>query len=176
MSLFQSNSRKQIRNLPKILNFVKKIHYYSKLFTLLLISHAAASARAKHEWKCPHCGKPASVAVLVDDGLFQEVRLKGCTEATLSAAQNRVSAAQNRSIGQTLQGSFSAVSSCSAGGLQAVPRRKRAASLEALQAAPPNAKTLEKITQNKPNYSPPTPVFCTFVHCLFNWLTNRRKL
>ena len=39
MSLFQSNLRKQIRNLPKILNFarfVKKIHYYSKLFTSLL--------------------------------------------------------------------------------------------------------------------------------------------
>ena len=36
MSLFQSNLRKQIRNLPKILNFVKIIHYYSKLFTSLL--------------------------------------------------------------------------------------------------------------------------------------------
>ena len=36
MSLFQSNLRKQIRNLPKILNFVKKIHYYSELFTSLL--------------------------------------------------------------------------------------------------------------------------------------------
>jgi len=28
--------RKQIRNLPKILNFVKIIHYFSKLFTSLL--------------------------------------------------------------------------------------------------------------------------------------------
>ena len=36
MSLFQSNLRKQIRNLPKILNFVKKIHYYCELFTSLL--------------------------------------------------------------------------------------------------------------------------------------------
>ena len=36
MSLFQSNLRKQIRNLPKILNFVKIIHYYSKLLTSLL--------------------------------------------------------------------------------------------------------------------------------------------
>ena len=36
MSLFQSNSRKQIRNLPKFLNFVKKIHYLSKLFTGVL--------------------------------------------------------------------------------------------------------------------------------------------
>ena len=35
MSLFQSNLRKQVRNLPKILNFVKKIHYFSKLFTSL---------------------------------------------------------------------------------------------------------------------------------------------
>ena len=39
MSLFQSNLRKQIRNLPKILNFVKKIHYFSKLFTSLLRPH-----------------------------------------------------------------------------------------------------------------------------------------
>ena len=29
-------AKKQIRNLPKILNFVKIIHYYSKLFTSLL--------------------------------------------------------------------------------------------------------------------------------------------
>ena len=41
MSLFQPNLRKQIRNLPKILNFVKKIHYYSKLFTSLLRPLAA---------------------------------------------------------------------------------------------------------------------------------------
>ena len=32
MPLFQSNLQKQIRNLPKNLNFVKIIHYYSKLF------------------------------------------------------------------------------------------------------------------------------------------------
>ena len=36
LPLFQSNLRKQIRNLPKILKFVRKIHYYSKLFTSLL--------------------------------------------------------------------------------------------------------------------------------------------
>ena len=36
MSLFQSNLRKQIRNLPKILNFAKIIHYYSKFFTGVL--------------------------------------------------------------------------------------------------------------------------------------------
>ena len=36
MSLFQSNLRKQIRKLPKILKFVKIIHYYSKLFTGVL--------------------------------------------------------------------------------------------------------------------------------------------
>ena len=45
MSLFQSNLRKQIRNLPKILNFVKKIHYYSELFTSLLNSEAFSCAR-----------------------------------------------------------------------------------------------------------------------------------
>ena len=43
MSLFQSNLRKRIRNLPKILNFVKKIHYYSKLLTSLLIEDRAAA-------------------------------------------------------------------------------------------------------------------------------------
>ena len=36
MSLFQSNLRRQFRNLPKILNFLKIIHYYSKLFTGVL--------------------------------------------------------------------------------------------------------------------------------------------
>ena len=39
MPLFQSNLRKQIRNLPKILNFVKKNQYFSKLFTSLLNRH-----------------------------------------------------------------------------------------------------------------------------------------
>ena len=34
--LFQSNLRKQIRKLPKILKFVRIIHYYSKLFTGVL--------------------------------------------------------------------------------------------------------------------------------------------
>jgi hypothetical protein len=36
VSLFQSNLRKQIRNLPKILNFVKKFTIISELFTSLL--------------------------------------------------------------------------------------------------------------------------------------------
>ena len=43
MSLFQSNLRKQIRKLPKILQFVKIIHYYCELFTSLL----SAAARAR---------------------------------------------------------------------------------------------------------------------------------
>ena len=41
VSLFQSNLRKEIRNLPKILNFVKIIHYYSKVFTGVLSSDSA---------------------------------------------------------------------------------------------------------------------------------------
>ena len=46
MSLFQSNFlRKQIRNLPKILNFVKIIHYYSELFTSLLTEASACLHR-----------------------------------------------------------------------------------------------------------------------------------
>ena len=36
MPFFQSNLRKQIRNLPKILNFVKKFTIISELFTSLL--------------------------------------------------------------------------------------------------------------------------------------------
>ena len=44
MSLFQSNLRKQIRNLPKILNFVKIIHYYSKLFTGVLSRDSVRAA------------------------------------------------------------------------------------------------------------------------------------
>ena len=35
--LFQSNLRKQIRKLPKFLKFVRIIHYYSTLFTGVLI-------------------------------------------------------------------------------------------------------------------------------------------
>ena len=45
MSLFQSNLRKQIRILPKILNFVKKIHYFSELFTSLLRRRRPEPAR-----------------------------------------------------------------------------------------------------------------------------------
>ena len=44
MSLFQSNLRKQIRNLPKILNFVKIIQYYSKIFTGVLNEAAVLDA------------------------------------------------------------------------------------------------------------------------------------
>ena len=39
MSLFQSNLRKQIRKLPKILKSVKIIHYYSLLFIRVLSRH-----------------------------------------------------------------------------------------------------------------------------------------
>ena len=45
MSLFQSNLRKQIRKLPKILKFVRIIHYFSKLFTGVLTCRPSASAR-----------------------------------------------------------------------------------------------------------------------------------
>ena len=38
--LFQSNLRKQIRKLPKIVKFVRIIHYYSKLFTGVLRQRA----------------------------------------------------------------------------------------------------------------------------------------
>ena len=45
--LFQSNLRKQIRNLPKILNFVRIIHYYSKSFTGVLKAHSLLLARER---------------------------------------------------------------------------------------------------------------------------------
>ena len=47
MSLFQSNLLKQIRNLPKILNFVKIIHYHSKLFTGVLRGEARHVRQAR---------------------------------------------------------------------------------------------------------------------------------
>ena len=58
MSLFQSNLRKQIRNLPKILNFVKIIQYYSKLFTGVLRNSAARRGGG------PSPGRGLSVALL----------------------------------------------------------------------------------------------------------------
>ena len=58
MSLFQSNLRKQIRNLPKILNFVKKIHYYCELFTSLLGGNRRPRARAPP--RLPAAGPHAS--------------------------------------------------------------------------------------------------------------------
>ena len=66
MSLFQSNLRKQIRNLPKILQFVKIIHYYSELFTSLLTFCAAAAAAAASAWTRAASAAPrARSAVLV---------------------------------------------------------------------------------------------------------------
>ena len=46
MSLFQSNLRKQIRNLPKFVKFVKIIQYYLILFIRVLSGDAAAARRA----------------------------------------------------------------------------------------------------------------------------------
>ena len=57
MSLFQSDLRKQIRNLPKILNFVKIIQYYSKLFTGVLTRGTKVrvlAARASAALAAPH--------------------------------------------------------------------------------------------------------------------------
>ena len=42
---FQSNLRKQIRNFPKILNFVKITRYHSKLFPGVLSMHRSAGGR-----------------------------------------------------------------------------------------------------------------------------------
>ena len=71
MSLFQSSLRKQIRNLPKILNFVKKIHYYSELFTSLLrlsASQHVAVALATARFLGPRLASGARPGFLLGDG------------------------------------------------------------------------------------------------------------
>ena len=45
---FQSNLRKQIRHLPKILKFVRIIQYYSKLFTGVLTPHPTPPINTDH--------------------------------------------------------------------------------------------------------------------------------
>ena len=60
MSLFQSNLRKQIRNLPKILNFVKIIQYYSKLFTSLLKSQLRRTDAKRKEGKVSAAARAAA--------------------------------------------------------------------------------------------------------------------
>jgi len=52
VSLFQSNLRKQIRNLPKILNFVKKFHYFCELFTSLLNQNTSDGCRTMSREAC----------------------------------------------------------------------------------------------------------------------------
>ena len=47
MSLFQSNLRKQIRKLPKILKSVKIIHHYSLLFIRVLTQDATVDDMVK---------------------------------------------------------------------------------------------------------------------------------
>ena len=63
MSLFQSNLRKQIRNFPKILNFVKVIHYYSKLFTGVLTPASSAPRAARTLELVGLCALKSTVAV-----------------------------------------------------------------------------------------------------------------
>ena len=50
--LFQSNLRKQIRKLPKILKFVRIIHYYSKIFSGVL-SPSRTLRHGPPSWRPP---------------------------------------------------------------------------------------------------------------------------
>ena len=62
MSLFQSNLRKQIRNLPKLLNFVKIIHYYSKLFTGVLSTRSPPCRPPGWQFSRRAAGRPGGAA------------------------------------------------------------------------------------------------------------------
>ena len=66
MPLFQSNLREQIRKLPKILQFVKITHYFSKLFTSLL-SHGGALARGEHTHSVRRQNRGDDEAGVVDE-------------------------------------------------------------------------------------------------------------
>ena len=85
MSLFQSNLRKQIRNLLKILNYVKKIHYYSKLFTSLLSADIRGSSTGKADRsKAARRSAKASDGSVGWEPLFR-VRLSRITSVALLA-------------------------------------------------------------------------------------------
>ena len=73
--LFQSNLRKQIRKLPKILKFVRIIHYYSKLFTGVL---SAALLRFGHAGDGRAGPRDDVPALHVDTQGFGEERHLGC--------------------------------------------------------------------------------------------------
>ena len=70
--LLQSNLRKQIRNLPKILNFVKIIHYFSKLFTGVLIHYDRRLGKSR--WPPSRCtfSSPAQVGKTIVARYYNE--------------------------------------------------------------------------------------------------------
>ena len=78
---FSIKFAKQIRNLPKILNFVKIIHYSSKLFTSLLNNAASSAASsdgteagdAPTGWSaaCPDQGRPEPRLFSQEAGTFR---------------------------------------------------------------------------------------------------------
>ena len=101
MSLFQSNLRKQIRNLPKILNFVKIIHYFSKLFTSLLNEigsssrWCAASAPSSMPHSAPVAELEASVrataaAYLAGLGRGMYVKIKNKIKSNLKLDHDKI--------------------------------------------------------------------------------------
>ena len=60
VSLFQSNLRKQIRKLPKILKSVKIIHYYSLFFIRVLIQVSSSSAEEQARQETMLASEPPS--------------------------------------------------------------------------------------------------------------------
>ena len=98
MSLFQSNLRKQIRKLPKILKSVKIIQYYSISFIRVL-----SRARARAASPAPRAGSARAAP-----GTGSRCGASPASRRGRPHVQNVLPAAS--SIGQTLQGSFSAVS------------------------------------------------------------------
>ena len=92
-SFFQSNLRKQIRKLPKILKFVRIIHYYSKLFTGVLIGEGFAirSPRSRR-----HAAVPDGRAVPVRGPLGRgDEGPPSASAATFFARAKRGRAVQN---------------------------------------------------------------------------------
>ena len=82
MSLFQSNLRKQIRKLPKILKSVKIIQYYSISFNRVLIQIAAATAAI--ESKTERAGQTAVEIVNLKNDLEDTKEELGADEVFLT--------------------------------------------------------------------------------------------
>ena len=108
MPLFQSNLRKQIRKLPKILQFVKIIHYYSELFTSLVsVSHSNSVSGISGS---PEAGAAWASSTTRAQSWICDLRAVPDPGSTLAGSLPSLGAHRRHGIRQTLEGSFSAVS------------------------------------------------------------------